>query len=472
MFENFGLSLMRASFLIILVLAASHNQTLSVQLIVSDLVYVTQLRPQKRLENAQNAAIFNESFGWVDGCRPCKNLTKTCQEFIIRSSKHLKKRLAIRRKYLKLIPQIQIHDTANLSPSEMQELYLDLTSYPNEYVYYPEWHYDALKSKYRLSNFTQRIIEPVVLERYPTLRVIQKIRSKIWVVFEELMNEDSILVHRMRDDWLLAFIHFAHPLVVKEILFTSKRSLDSRCSNKIIDKLSRMHNERCEKGWYFVEMRQNEMFGFLRNFLQNGYFDGYPILRDDACNFTKCANIKCKLLKILDCCHCSCRRMLIREIWRQIKIWSQNYEKQMAKKYGSNDWMELLCFDVAMKYQQVARDGGRILHVVLPRDMNADVIRKRMSTFLDSKNKKYVNRREPARSLCRRIITPTKLIIEPYSRTQYCVRVGPVWVLWVIKKLWLVILCITMSYGIIYRPWIERINWFFFGIILYKAGLV
>ena len=126
-------------------LAVLLEQTQSIQLIVNDLVYVTKLKPQINLDHARNAAIFNESFGWVDGWRSCNNPNKTYKEYIIRSTKYPQKRLAIRRKYLKLIPQIQIHDTSNLDATQIKILWLDLTSHRYEYTYFPEWHYDSLK---------------------------------------------------------------------------------------------------------------------------------------------------------------------------------------------------------------------------------------------------------------------------------------------------------------------------------------
>ena len=448
-FKISHLKTMRTCLLTFLLIAPSLlDQIHSIQLIANDLVYVHTLNHQKGPENAQNARVFNESFGWVCGWRWCKNRNSSCKEYIIQSVKHPSKHLAIRRKYLKLIPQIQIHDTSKLNATQTKILWLNLISHQHEFTYFPEWHYDALKNRYRGKNFTDRIIKPIALERYPTMRIISKIRCKWWRVFEDMVGKNSLIIDLCRIDWLLAFMHFSHKFVVKEILLASKRSLDSPCSNKIFAKLSKMHTEMCTRPLNLLDVRKSEMFGFVKNFFRDGYFDGYPILLD-SCNATKCKVDKCKLLKILEC---PSKDMILRQIWKQIKIWKQNYEVQMTETYSTNDWEQLLCIDVAVKYHSTVMDKGRILHVILPRDMNPNSVKNRLGTFWDSQAKRGVLR-----------MTPSNLIVEPYSRIRYYIRVMPGWLLWFVKVIYLTIFYQSMSIGIISRPWNERIIWLLGG---------
>ena len=449
--KNFNLSTMGTVVLFCLVIAELLEQTQSIQLIIADLVYVTNLKPQRALENAKNARMFNGSFGWLDGWRSCNNQNKTWREYIIRSTKYPKKRLAIRRKYLKLIPQIQIHDTTLLNETQMKELFLDLTSHRYEYTYFPEWHYDSLKSKYRSSNFTNRIIKPVVLERYPTMRIITKIRSKYWTVFEDIRGKDSMQNDLCNIDWLLAFMHFSHKFVVKEILLASKRSLDSSCSNKIFAKLSKVHNEMCGRPLNLLDVRKTEMFGDVKNFFQNGFFDGYRM------SVTSCNATVPVLRKILDC---SCKDSILREIWKQIKIWKEGYELQIKDKFGTNDLTDLLCIDVIAKYHESVVDNGRILHVICPRDMMVDIMRNKLGIFWNSGIKDGRLR-----------VTPSNLIVEPYSKTMYCVGVMPGWILWFMKSLYLFAFYQAVLVGIIDGDWIDRTICIVVGGVLHYAHI-
>ena len=129
---------------------------------------------------------------------------------------------------------------------------------------------------------------------------------------------------------------------------------------------------------------------------------------------------------------------------------------QIKDKFGTNDLTDLLCIDVIAKYHESVVDNGRILHVILPRDMNVDIMTNKLGIFWDSGIKDGRLR-----------VTPSNLIVEPYSKTMYCVGIMPGWILSFIKVIYLTVFSHTMLIGIITRPWLERSVWIIGGGVLY-----
>ena len=295
------------------------HQIQTIKILPGDLVYVTNLKHQNGTQTARDASHFNNSFGVSVGQCQRLNRQQNCTEHIIRSISDPIRHLRIRRKYLKLIPKIKFHDTSKITNLEMVQLWFNLTSNPGELTLFPYSHSSVLK--FRFANHTKnihRMLEPIVLLQYPSMYFIELVSNQ-WQSTEAFMRQ------------FVDFMLVCDRSVVKQIFAMTKEASTKSSERAIIGRLSKLYNGgKRRESWPKEQFEKMVEEAVAKIIGQTARFD------------------------------------FVSSVWTQFMVLVTAFKKSLKKNYGTDDWNDLLCFDVARLYYERALGNCRTVNVILP----------------------------------------------------------------------------------------------------------
>ena len=306
---------------------------------IGETVEILPLKPQKNATTRVDEllALLNNSVGRIVGSQMNKKMHR--MEWVVQSVNDDTKKLRIKTKYLRsIVPTIQIHDTSKMNGTVRIRYLQQIESEPVAFTFDVEQTGSKLMVDRLLEN-SKSLLKSSITPYYSLFSYFE---------FAEKRLKREVSAQKVASALSLMPIRIS-----KKIFVATKRRLNkTKHFSKAVDKIEKTQIE--DDQW----LTCNNLLKITRRY--NGHY-----------TFTD------KLLSALVTLDAASKHLLLRTIWMEMKIFFDEWRTQMQDEYGSKDVRDLLSIDVISNYHQNVFGRACTMHILLPLEMNSDVMKKR-----------------------------------------------------------------------------------------------
>ena len=307
--------------LIFWVLTAIVNQFESAAFLPGDLVFITNLKPQRNASQIvlELLPLFNNSFSYVRTLFFNKKMNRF--ECVVESIDNPSKQLRIKEKYLRLIPKIKIHGIGNMDNTENKAYAMNVSAEPDQFTFYA--------AQYGTKLFMDR--QYYCMHKESLLRPLITEYHQLYACLGVKNVAPSFAALR----WVFSLMPAAMTSAVFDA--TKQRLNNNKRYVRIINKIAKIIDELSVTiGSAPSNWRRNRIHGYMEK-LNNAF----RAIDQDS------------------------RNLLMRQIWLELDALLNDFKIEMKEKHGTDSLIKLFCLDVVKNYHEVVRDQRGTLNVIL-----------------------------------------------------------------------------------------------------------